>query len=65
MSLNEEMLHINVISSPKIELVPREQCYLTKKLVSFLKSKSILKLKLLFYYYEFAQMQKNGLLAEE
>lgn len=45
------MLHVNVVSTPKIELVPREQGYLTKRLVSFPESKYILRLKLLVYYY--------------
>lgn len=56
MPLNEETLHVNAILTPKIMPVPREQCYLTKKLVSFFKSEYILRLKLLAYYY-FARMQ--------
>lgn len=51
MPLNEEMLHVNVISTPKTELVPRKQCYLTKRQVSFPESRYILRLKLLFHYY--------------
>lgn len=57
MPLNEETLHINAILTPKIVPVPREQCYLNKKFVSFFKSKYILRAKLLAYYYYFAQMQ--------
>lgn len=58
MPLNEETIHVNIILTPKITPIPREQCYLTKKLVSFFKSKYILRPKLLFYYYYFSQMQK-------
>lgn len=58
MPLNEETLNVSVILTPKIVPVPREEWYLTKKLVSFFKSKYILRPKLLFYYYYFAQMQK-------